>query len=68
MVTIKFMVSYHFDKVESVFCCGMGACVAHLKILTAMRRIDRSNCQSNRELASVEYCPCELLEDRTRLE
>jgi len=22
MVTIKFMVSYHLDKMEGVFCCG----------------------------------------------
>ena len=31
------------------------ASAVHLKILTAMRRIDRWNCQSSRELASMEY-------------
>ena len=40
----------------------MGAGAAHLKILTAMRHIDRLNCELNRELASMEHCPCELLE------
>ena len=46
----------------------MGAGAAPSKILIAMRRIDRLNCQSSRELASMEYCPCEDLEERTRLE
>ena len=46
----------------------MGAGAAPLKILIAMRRIGRLNCQSSRELVSTEHCPCELLEGRTRLE
>jgi len=46
-----------FWQIQRCLLLWLGTGASHLKILTTMMCIDRLNCQSSRELVSIEYCP-----------